>query len=206
MSDNLTAVAGLSEVLDALANRQTLINFQDERPSADEIQTLLRAGIRAPNHHRNEPWRFVVLAGEARARLGDAFAECARAHLKMPPGPTADAVIEAERKKPLRSPVVIVVACVRNEHPKAMPIEDIEATAAAVQNILIAAHAMGLAAGWRTGKPAYDEQVKRHLGLRPDDDIVAFIYVGRPKIERPPLTARGPLEDVTRWVGWEDQA
>src|SRR5207247_2252086 len=151
---------------------------------------LLEAAVRAPNHHRNEPWRFIVLAGAARERLGDAYAACARSHLPAAVGTAAAAVVEAERAKAFRSPVVIVVVCARNEHPKAMRIEDIEATAAAVQNMLIAAHALDLGAAWRTGKAAYDDEAKRLLGLEPADDIVAFVHVGHPIAERPALTAR----------------
>jgi nitroreductase len=204
MSDNLQTAARVMEALEAIAGRQSLIKFLPDRPGAEAIQTLLGAAVRAPNHHRNEPWRFIVLAGKARERLGDAFAVCARAHSKLEAGATLNAVVEAERAKALRSPVVIVVACVRNEHPKAMAIEDIEATAAAVENMLIAAHAMGLAAAWRTGTPAYDADVKLHLGLRAEDDIVAFVYVGYALAERPPMTARGPIENVTRWDGWDE--
>ena len=206
MSDNLLAPVRLADAMEAIASRQSLIKFRPDRPSAAAIRALLEAAVRAPNHHTNEPWRFIVLAGAARERLGDAFAVCARSHLTLEPGATADAVIAAERAKALRSPVVIVVACVRNEHPKAMPIEDVEATAAAVENLLIAAHAMGLGAAWRTGTPAYDHHVKRHLGLRPDDDIVAFVYVGHPATPPPPLKTRGPIESVTRWDGWDDDA
>jgi nitroreductase len=201
MSDNL--VAELSLALDALSNRQSVIKFRPDRPNAEVIRTLLRAAVRAPNHHRNEPWRFIVLAGDARERLGDIYVTCARKHLKLEPGPGADAVLAAERAKPLRSPVLIVVGCVRNEHPKAMAIEDVEATAAAVENLLIAAHAMGLAAAWRTGNAAYDDDVKRHLGLRAEDDIVAFVHLGYPSLDRPPLTPRQPIEAVTRWEGWD---
>jgi nitroreductase len=205
MSDNLQTAERVVEALEAIAGRQSLIKFLPDRPSADAIRTLLGAAVRAPNHHRNEPWRFIVLAGKARERLGDAFAACARAHnTKLEAGATLDAVVLAERAKALRSPVVIVVACVRNEHPKAMAIEDIEATAAAVENMLIAAHALGLAAAWRTGTPAYDADVKRHLGLRAEDDIVAFVHVGYALAERPPMTARGPIENVARWDGWEE--
>ena len=206
MSDNLETRVSLADALEAIADRQSLIKFRPERPSAAAIRTLLQAAVRAPNHHLNEPWRFIVLAGTARERLGDAFAECARAHQTLEPGATADAVIAAERAKALRSPVIVVAACVRNDHPKALPIEDLEATAAAVENLLIAAHAMGLGAAWRTGLPAYDDQVKRHLGLRPGDDIVAFVYVGHPVVLRPPLKARAPIESVTRWAGWDDEA
>lgn len=204
MSDDLP-VAQVIGVLEAVATRQSLIRFRSERPSSAMIRTLLEAAARAPNHHRNEPWRFIVLAGAARERLGDALAECARANLKVEAAGAADAVMAAERAKALRSPVVIVVACVRNEHPKAMWIEDIEATAAAVENLLVCAHALGLGAAWRTGAAAYDDAVKTWLGLRAVDHIVAFVYVGYPISERPALTARTPIDGVTRWDGWEDE-
>ncbi len=207
MSDDLAieAAAPVSSVLEAIAGRQSLIKFRPERPSEEAIRTLLRAAVRAPNHHRNEPWRFVVLAGDARERLGEAFAACARAHIPDAAAGQAEAIIAAERAKALRSPVVIIVACIRHEHPKAMWVEDLEATAAATQNLLIAAHAMGLGAAWRTGKPAYDADVKVRLGLHAEDDIVAFIYVGYPNDERPPLTARTHIDEVTRWEGWDGE-
>lgn len=207
MSDDLATetVAPLSSVLEAIAGRQSLIRFRPERPGEDEIRVLLQAAVRAPNHHRNEPWRFVVIAGAARERLGDAFAECARAHLPEAAGEKKEAILAAERAKAFRSPVVIVVACIRHEHPKAMWIEDLEATAAATQNLLIAAHALGLGAAWRTGNPAYDPDVKLKIGLHAEDDIVAFVHVGYPIPERPPLTARAHIDDVTRWEGWDSR-
>jgi len=205
MSDDLATqtAAPLAAVLEAIAGRQSLIKFRPERPSEEEIRTVLQAAVRAPNHHRNEPWRFVVIAGDARTQLGDAFAECARGHIPESAAAQTDAIMAAERAKAFRSPVVIVVVCIRHEHPKAMWIEDLEATAAATQNLLIAAHAMGLGAAWRTGTPAYDPQVKLKIGLHAEDDIVGFVYVGYPIAERPALTARTHIDEVTRWEGWE---
>jgi nitroreductase len=180
-----------------------VIKLKPDRPDAATIRTLLEAAVRAPNHHCNEPWRFIVLAGKARERLGDLFADITSAKPGLPEGPGRIAVIESERKKPLRGPVVIVVASTPTGHPKAMVIEDIEATAAAVENLLLAAEAVGLAAAWRTGEHAYDDRVKAHLGLRPEDTIVAFVYVGYPISEPGPLTPRTPVDELTRWEGWE---
>jgi len=75
--------------------------------------------------------------------------------------------------------------------------------AAAVQNMLLTAEEMGLAAMWRTGDGAYDPQVKQWLGLAPEDHIVAFVYLGFPsipKLERHPT----PYEEKTTWLGWEE--
>ena len=81
-------------------------------------------------------------------------------------------------------------------------IENIEAVAAAVENMLLMAEEMGLACMWRTGDAAYDARVKRWLGLEPEDAIVAFVYVGFPaipKMERHPTS----FAQKTTWLGWE---
>lgn len=189
--------------LDAVTKRRSNLKMTASQPTQAQISSLIEAAVRAPNHYRNEPWRFIVLAGEARERLGAVCAECASA--RIPDGPAKEKLVEAERGKPLRSPVLIVVARVKTEHPKAMRVEDLAATAAAVQNLLIAAHAHGLAAAWKTGDSAYDEHVKQALGLDAADDIVAFVHVGHPDpaIPETPLSARSPIDAVTRWDGWE---
>src|SRR5262249_1989586 len=88
-----------------------------------------------------------------------------------------------ECNKPLRAPVVITVAAKGVADQKEF-LERIEATAAAVQNMLLAAQEMGLATIWRSGSAAYDPQVKRWFGLASEAHIVAFMYVGFPKFSR----------------------
>jgi nitroreductase len=92
----------------------------------------------------------------------------------------AAAVLDREREKLLRAPLVIVVAALtKSEH--AIPvIEQILAAGAAAGNIMIAAHALGFGAAWKTGDAAYDETVKRALALESEDAIVGFIIWVRP--------------------------
>ncbi len=116
---------------------------------------------------------------------------------------TIEAMIAKERHKPLRSPVLIVVVAEHPTLPNVLEIENIEATAAAVQNMLLAAEEIGLAAMWRTGDAAFDPRVKRWLGIAPEDAIVAFVYLGFPaipKTERHPI----PFEEKTTWRGWNE--
>jgi nitroreductase len=83
-----------------------------------------------------------------------------------------------------------------------LEIENIEAVAAAVQNMLLTAEEMGMACMWRTGEAAYDPHVKSWLGLEPGDHIVAFVYAGFPAVqgsERHPI----PVSAKTSWLGWE---
>jgi nitroreductase len=103
--------------------------------------------------------------------------------------------LEKERAKPLRSPVIIAVAVEKPVDPRVIEIENICAVAAACQNILLTAHALGLASHWRTGDAARDPQIKRFLGFSEDQFLIAFLYIGYSDI---------PVESNTR-VGFEDR-
>lgn len=201
-STTVTNEEGADSILGAILNRWSVTKFQIECPPQNAIQQLLDAAVLAPNHHLNQPWRFVVLAGQARDRYGDFLADGLLANLEDPGSPESLALLEAERRKPQRSPVLIVVAAVWTAHPKALRLEDVAATAAAAQNILLAAPSLGLGAYWRTGKSAVDPRVKRFFGLEEADDIIAFLYVGYPAGGRAPIV-RKPAKEQTTWLGWD---
>lgn len=133
----------------------------------------MRAGVRAPDHGRLRPWRFVVLEGAARDKLGN---EMARLSLAKFPQSTTEQ-LDGERRKALRAPTIVVVAAkiVQGKIPE---VEQIGAVAAGVENMILAAQALGYGAMWKTGAPAYDAQTKTMLGLTPQDAIVAFLYLG----------------------------
>jgi nitroreductase len=192
-------------VFETIKRRRSIGKMTEQRPARGEIEHLLEAATHAPNHHKVEPWKFIVLAGEARAALGVVMADCLAQRLSDS-GTThdkVDAMLNKERHKLLRSPVVIVAAAEQPRQPNVLEIENIEAVAAAVENMLLAAEEIGLAAMWRTGDAAYDPRVKQWLGLSSGDHIVAFVYVGYPsipKMERHPT----PFAEKTTWLGWEE--
>ena len=163
---------------------------------------MLEAAVQAPNHHLTEPWRFFVLAGEAQEELGRVMADVLRQRLDDPESEAGRVQIAKEMEKPLRAPVLIAVATKKSDNPRIVPIEDIEATAAAVQNMLLAAHDSGLAAQWRTGDAAYDPEIKTFFGLSPEDHLAGFIYVGYADKEPGPRQ-RGPASAKTEWRGWD---
>lgn len=190
------------ETLEAITTRRSVGKVRPERPSRQLIERMLEAAVQAPNHHLTEPWRFFVLAGKAREELGRVMADVLRQHLDDPESGAGTAQIAKEMEKPLRAPVLIVVATKRSDNPRIVPVEDIEATAAAVQNILLAAHDMGLAAQWRTGDAAYDPSVKSFFGLDPEDHLAGFVYVGYADKEPGPRQ-RVPASAKTEWRGWD---
>jgi nitroreductase len=148
--------------------------------------------MRAPDHGRLRPWHFIIVAGAARAALGDVLAAALQ---RREPG-VAEAKVAKERNKPMRAPLIIVVAAKLREHRGVPAVEQIIAAGAAAQNILVAAHALGFGGFWRTGAAAYDNEVKRAVGLRADDAIVGFLYLGTP----PGAAAALPMPDVAAHV------
>lgn len=191
-------------VIETIVHRCSIGKMTDERPTRAHIERVLEAATHAPNHHHAQPWRFFVLAGQARAELGELMAESLRARLEEAAyHPKNEAKLEKERHKPLRAPVLLVAAAEYPHQEKVLEIENIEAVAAAVENMLLAAEELGLAAMWRTGDAAYDPRVKAWLGLTPQDTIVGFVYLGHPAVphqERHPI----PFQEKTTWLGWEE--
>jgi nitroreductase len=183
------------ELLEAIKTRRTIGKSTGDVPR-ETIVELIEAAVWAPNHKMTQPWRFSVLSGGAREELGRVWANAAVASVPLD---QRDAFVSGESKKLLRAPYVIVVS-VRTDDNAIVAEEDLTATAAAVQNLLLAAHAKGLAAAWKSGKICYSGEVKRYLGLDPADRIIALVYLGAVAAEDPKLKPRD-ISSAIRWIG-----
>lgn len=162
------------DTIDALSSRSTAKSFGDMMPTRDHLDTILRAAVRAPDHGRLRPWRFMLIEGENRAKFGDILAGSA---LRRTPNLSAGD-LQRERDKAKRAPLIILVACRIVSGTKVPVIEQLMAVGAATQNILLGLHNFGYASAWKTGEAAYDPEVKKALGLNADDHIVGFVYTG----------------------------
>ena len=207
VEEQIAAAERGREVLAAIRSRRSQGKVRPERPPREAIAAIVEAATWAPNHRLTEPWRFFVVAGAARRALGRTMAEARAARQPAPTDPAAAAEARTATAKaaakPLRAPVVIAVAVEPVVGPKIVEVEEVAAGAAAVQNMLLAAHALGLAAIWRTGEPSYDPAVKAFFGLAPSAHLLGFVYVGYPD-GAPPERARTPAPQVTRWLGWDE--
>lgn len=192
----MTSVQTSPELIDAIRSRRSIGKCSDVVPERSLIEQILEAATWAPNHKQTEPWRFVVLAGEARETLGDAMGRAEAAKVEDPEA--ARAAYEKAVKKPLRAPYVIAAYAVPD--PALPRVEEIAATAAAVQNMLLAAHALGLAAMWRTGAPVFSDEVRAYLGMPDNAEMLGTIYVGYPNMAAP-VRQRRSLDDVVEWRG-----
>ena len=165
----------------------------------DLVRRILESAVHAPNHKITEPWRFHVFTGRGRGELARARAETARlqAEAEGEDEEMAAGRISRERKKAFRAPVVVAVISASGRD-EVETLENYAACAAAVQNMQLTAHSCGLASIWRTGPVAYHEHMRRFFGLKENDRIVAYLYVGYPDMgERP--RRRSPAGDKTVW-------
>lgn len=163
--------------------------------SDSDLQAILRAGLRAPDHAQLRPWRFLVVSGDARDKLGDAFA-----HAQLSNNPElTDADLAKARSKPLRAPMILVAVASISEHPRVPAVEQLVSTGAAVHSMSIAAYALGLGAMWRTGAMAYHPVVHQSLGLGSHEQIIGFLYLGQVdgKLREP--THLNPEDHVSVW-------
>lgn len=163
------------DAMELLLARESALKLEPPGPDQAALDAIFASAIRAPDHGRLRPWRFVVIPEDKRAAFGDLMADCLR---RVQPDASAE-MLDRERAKAMRAPIIVVAAAHVQKGHKIPAIEQLAAAAAAAQNIMLAANAQGYGAMWKTGAPAYDAVVKQALGLAAEDDVVGFIYLGK---------------------------
>jgi len=171
----------LTSLSELVRSRRTSMLVDPNRPvEAELIDRLCELAVWAPNHKRTWPWRFASFSGDARLRLGEAFA-----HDMTSRGVGDDGKRAKTRTKYGRTPAVLVVGCTAHDHPTFHD-ENRDAVAAGIQNLLLGATAAGLSSFWST-PPLIDAPTVLDLcGFGRDTRIVAVIYLGWPDREREP--------------------
>jgi nitroreductase len=184
-------------LLEVITSRRSVGRLLPDPLPRATVEDLLAAAVSAPNHHLTAPWRFVVLAGDARREVGEAHA---RAVARQKPDLPAEGLAkEAARLE--RAPVVVAAIALGADDP-VQAREDRDSVAAAIENLLLAAHSAGLGAMWRTGTMVDEPEVRQALGLRAGDEVVGFVYLGRPAGPPPERPPRPEVDAVAVWRGW----
>lgn len=161
--------------LQLLHDRRTVSRLDPPGPSGDELDAMLAAADAAPDHGLLHPWRLVVLDDEQRARVSDAYAAAQR-----DVDPSSE-LVERAASKPLRGPCVIAALARTVTHPKVPDWEQLAAAAAAVQNLCLAATALGYGSAWRTGGFIGHAAVRAALGAAEDEQVIGMIHIGTPR-------------------------
>jgi len=176
-NDAANATFESAETLALLARRRSskLMNLAEPAPSGVEIDALIALASRVPDHGKLGPWRFVVIAGDARARAGETLADVIR---------NDDGVdetrLEFVRNTFLRAPACVMVVSAPKESPKVPEWEQQLSSGAACFALLLSAHALGYAGCWLTEWHAFDVRAAKALGVDDGERIAGFVYLGTP--------------------------
>lgn len=185
------------DVFHAIEARRSIKRFTDREVGRAEVERLLRTVTRAPNHRMTEPWRFYVLGPEARAAYGRALG--ARKAKRVEDPAAAEAVAEKVTRDYAGLPALLAVAIVEDEDPEIRE-EDYAATFMGLENLALAAVAMGLGTHLKTGAVLDDPAARSAVGVGEDERLVALVQLGEPA-EVPDPKPRTDAVELTTWRG-----
>lgn len=180
-----------------LLTRASNGKLRDPGPDDATLERIVQYALRAPDHGLLRPWRIQLVRGAARERLGAVM----RGALERRNPAAPPEALEKEQRKPLRAPLIAVVSARLREDAKVPAVEQLLATGALAHGLLLGVHLHGFAAIWRTGPAAYDDEVKRALGMAPTDAIVGFLYIGTPAQPYPAIERQRPSDVLEEWSG-----
>ncbi|MBN9319185.1 MAG: nitroreductase [Caulobacterales bacterium 68-7] len=165
-------IAPSQAVIDALAHRRSAsaLTLRAPGPSPDELIDLLRLAARAPDHGKLNPWRFVILKGDAKAQYARGLEAMAAAR---PDAAKATAALGKLKAPPLA--VAVISAPVEGQIPEW---EQVMSAGAVCTLMLTAAAAMGYGANWITDWYAFDDEALALLGVQTGERVAGFIYLG----------------------------
>jgi nitroreductase len=178
--------------LDLLMSRQSRWPLGEPGPSRVELDRVFDAALRAPDHGLLQPWRFVLIRGDARQALGEVFVQAARAR-------DPDGEPERFRAKAMAAPLLIAMGAHLRAGHKVPELEQLLAVGAAAMNMLNALHILGYGGFWSTGLNARDENVKQALGFGSSDQLIGFLYVGTPREAARPSSRPPRRRFVREW-------
>lgn len=168
--------------------------YNGEKITKHELQTILEAANWAPTHRRTEPWRFRVFHSESSRNelsifLGETYRD------------TIEKFSEAKWKKIMLKPKqagCVLAICMQRDPKESVPEwEEIAATAMAVQNMWLAAREVNIGAYWST--PDLKNYMHRHIDLAAGEKCLGFFYMGKYDGELPAGTRQTSIEEKSTW-------
>ncbi|TGN72339.1 nitroreductase [Streptomyces bauhiniae] len=173
------------DVMTAVLTRRSEHQLVEPAPNDEEFAYLLRAAATAPDHGRLRPWRWILVRGDARTALGRCFADDYDG-----PQPRRAQM----QTKPQRAPLLATLVFTP-QHAAVPEWEQLAATSAMAGSLILLLHARGFGSVWRTGRFTQSERTRHTLGLRPEERLLGWLYIGTPHHTRTPR--RRTPEDIT---------
>ncbi len=161
------------------------------------MDLIFDAALRAPDHGRLRPWRFVCIRGDARTELGEVLVDIAAAR---EPDKPRDA-FEHRRQRAFAAPVIVAIAAAIDTASAIPEVEQLLSVGAAAMNLLNAVHALGYGGFWITGADAYDPGLHAALDFASSERLLGFVFIGS-RAPRETTAARPARTDhVREWLG-----
>ncbi|WP_323017529.1 nitroreductase [Castellaniella sp.] len=183
-----------SSALESLLSRQSVKFVQSPGPAESQLDQILQAAVRAPDHGAVHPWRFALVRGNNVPALVDVAVSVGLAEGK----PLPDHKVANARKWLANVPLVILLACRPDPHGRIRAEESRLSVAAAVMNMLNAAHALGFHGFWSTGMGTYLDGLGEALGFDPlDEQFMGYLAIGTP-IDAPTPAQRPDYQAFVR--------
>ena len=165
------------DALELLITRRSASRLVEPAPTGEQLQNILRAGMRAPDHKTLQPWQFFVIEGEGRERFSAVLEKGAIA------AGSDEKAQEKARSAPFRAPLIITVVAHCEDHPKVPRWEQEMSAGCAVMAMQMAALAQGFNGIWRSGALTESPVVRAGFACREQDKIVGFLYLGTPQLK-----------------------
>lgn len=184
-------------LVDLLCQRVSSPRLADPAPNKEELERVFKSALRAPDHMMLKPWRYLVIEGESRNKLGELFLSSA-----LSSSEDLNAFkTEKLRSMPMRAPMIIVAIASLIDHPKVPHHEQILSCGVGVGYMLLALQSLGYGGIWRTGDMAVNKSVCEGLGLKQHESIVGFLYLGTPTGEPKPIPDVHTTDYFAEWKG-----
>ncbi len=198
------------DIHDFLRSRRSVRRFRPDPVARPLVERLLSTAVYAPSAHNRQPWRFCVVQGnDAKTKLADAMANEFRRDLLTDNMASAEVEVrvEASRSRISSTPLLVVVCLDMSEmdaypDPRRRDAERmmaIQSTAGAALQLLLAAHAEGLAGAWTCGPLFAPQAVRAALDLDPAWEPQALLLIGVAD-QTPHVKDLKSMDDIVRWM------
>ncbi len=185
--------------IEMLLQRQSNPLLCEPAPKNDELELILSAGMRVPDHACLQPWHFTVITDAGLKRLSDLFVNAIKTKTNKNINVEYETKLIKTAKMPFRAPLIIIVSTTFQEHEKVPNQEQLITAGCCVHAMQMAAFSLGYGTMWRTGSLAYNRKVKIGLGINLNDEIVGFLYIGTPTKEVNVKPIKPYKDKVTYW-------
>lgn len=186
--------------VDLLSHRVSIPKLRAPAPNDEVMSKCYQAAMRAPDHGRLKPWRFIEIRDQGLEALGHLFFEAELQRSKE----ISEVREQKLKSMPLRAPLMVVVVAQISQHPKVPREEQLMAAACAAYGLSMALYSEGYGCMWRTGELAYDPYVKRHLGLSDQEEVIGYMYIGTADCTPKTPKADNQAEFVSHWSGTKE--